>query len=243
MSIISSFPVLAHNFIHIAKQCAASVGIRSFMAINGLHEMILGAPPPGAVNQLLFPHDHSGKKFNGGFPIARNNIYSFATDNAAAWAIEIPANDLYYRVDRDGTTRAINQQQYPCNFQAYVSPGLDSDFVSYDSGNDCAVEAKLMIYVGSVPATTTTVRFFNRTTLTYSSGVPTSTIGSIVQLGFDDIPIAQGRWNQFDIEAKMTNSGAPYTPVYILDCVVSETIEFSEPESEGSSIYSSVTKP
>jgi len=234
MSIISGFGRLAHDLIHIAKRGVSFVGSNAYLGANGLHEKLTGSQPPGRQSVLIFPHDHAD---HGGVNLPRNNIFSFDDPHGTEWDIQVGSLDDYYRLERDGTSIEVGTADGPPNLSAYVSPGIDIGSTGVDGVNDCALEAKVLIYVGVGFACTTSVRFFNRDTGTYSTAQTTAAIGTLTWLTFDDIPCYENSFNSLDIEAACDTFPGPYNPVRIHSITLSETRPTSQPESEGTVLY------
>lgn len=237
MSTFSSYGLLSQEKIHIAEKLSSLRASLGYGAANAIYEMMLGAGPPGGQGLLFMPHDHC----EIGTSLARSSQYSFARkQDSASWLITCVVLGTYYHLDRNGLTQHKNITNKPVgvpDLVLYVTPGIDSDNTNVSS-NDCALEAKIVMYADSG---TTDVRVFNRTTNSASTASQTATSGSVVRLAtITDIPCKGGKWNEIDIEIKNDTNGAI---VNILDINIAETRSASQPVSGGSATLTAASKP
>lgn len=253
MSVTSHFDKLPQSLAHIAKRGASALGAKMFSYTNAIFEKLIGSSPPGGQSLSFFPHDHG---YNGGVPIARNNLYSFDTMSPDRWQVSVDAIDTWYRHDRGDSDYACPDtsppDRYgPPNFMVYVSPGIDSSKVNLKAGgtNYCKLEAKMLFKVNSGFLYDYEIRFYNRTTQTYSS-IQGGTIGAANYLletwssegaNDDGLPCRQGVWNEFDVECRSDTHPGDYISIFQL--IVSETRQSSQPVSAGANVYDSAAKP
>lgn len=244
MGVVSSITALPMKLYHIAKRGSALTAAKLYANVNGLHEILTGAPPPGAQSVLIFPHDHSGEDLKLGCPLARNNLYSYDTGDisnpSSGWQVTgFPTTyPDFYRLDRDGVLRAYNASGVP-NIVAFVSPGVDSSLQSV-SFAPVALQAKILLYVSAASGCDTFLTVRNKTTGSESSAQYTSTTLQPVWLTLTDIPCKEATWNELDLGVSVSDDSVT---VHILNVTLSETRPTSQRESDGVYPYLSVPKP
>ena len=206
---------------------------------HGLHEILTGVAAPGAGQLVFLPHEHCYV----GTPLARNAQYcadhgkNIAAGKGLRWDI---GNSVDYWTPYKGSQTksydvgsALRFVDFPPMIQAYATPRVDSDSTAVGAGsNPCRFRVFGLVTAQSA----TTLRFYNRTRNEVSATI--SLPGGYQE--FDStIPVSGGRVNEIDVEALGTTGRY----VIIHQITVAETRSLSQPESAGTTLYTTATRP
>jgi len=206
---------------------------------HGLHEILTGVAAPGAGQLVFLPHEHCYV----GTSLARNaqycadhgqhlgvgkGLYWLIGDAVNYWTPIDGGQDKSY--DVGSSTRYVD---FPPMIQAYATPRIDSDSTAVGAGsNPC----RFRVFGLVTASAATTLRFYNRTRNEVSATI--SLPGGYQE--FDStIPVSGGRVNEIDIEAQGTINRS----VIIHQITVAETRSLSQPESAGTTLYTTATRP
>jgi hypothetical protein len=206
---------------------------------HGLHEILTGVAAPGAGQLVFLPHEHCYV----GTPLARNAQYCadhgqhIAVGKGLRWALNNSV-DYWTPIDggQDKSYDVSSNKRYvdfPSLIQAYATPRVDSDSTAVGAGsNPCRFRVFGLITADAA----TTLRFYNRTRNEVSATI--SLPGGYQE--FDStIPVSGGRVNEIDVEALGTTGRY----VIIHQITVAETRSLSQPESAGTTLYTTATRP
>jgi hypothetical protein len=230
--ILRGYSALLQRSIEIAAVGSTFIPGAIFSAENALWEAITAAPAMGAQIPAIMPHDHGPDlaSSGGGASIPRGCIYHFDEGDATGHSIGFAGVSSFIAIPA--------QRAY--TFPAFVSPGIDSDDDSVAGGGaKCFLEARILARSSNTGGE---VRLTNKSRqaspLSSSALVPTTTIAWYT---LADIPCLGGQWNEFDLEARQTTAVTNEITIYALS--LHEIRDTSQPESAGSTVYSSITRP
>lgn len=221
--VLRGFSPLLQRHIEIAARGNTLIAARNLSATNALFEAITGGSAPGAPLPYMLPHDHSPE--GGGASIPRGCIYSFDVgDSSSSWTHAMTGTTSWER---------IGDRAY--DFPVFVSPGIDTNNTAI-STNPCRLTAKILAATGSADAS---LKLYNATAQAESSSVTLTT--TLAWHTISDVPCTGGRWNEINIQASQGAVGSNNLYIYALS--LHETRTNSQPESSGTTTYTSVTRP
>ena len=243
MGVPRSLNPLRHDETQIAERLRSVSIVKLAGHVQGLYEVLLGKPCPGAQTQLFAHHDHCRR----GIPLPRQTQWCMDSgDNVSDWAwnnnFASGSTDYWYRpldggsqlsYDSGGTgTRNI---QGPANFHVYVTPNIDSDKTAV-STNPCYLSVGLLF----TSTYACDLRFYNRTRKEAGAAVAIPAAATVVNEATLTIPCVGGVVNEIDIEMKC---GTISNTIILHQMYIAETRSVSQPQTAGTVVYTTTTRP
>lgn len=220
---------------------------RMFSSANALYESLLGAPAPSKGSRSIEPHDHTD--YIGGLPVHRGLIGGFdhgESNSFTGFSRTIHASEVSTRVPFLIDTAPSSEYIRPAyDLAVYVTRGITKNKTNRAS-NPCVLEAKLLVFNSGVSGGGVNADvFFKNTDTGDETSIQLSLVGgstpSLEEFHITDLPInTTGGWNTYRVD--VNSNGA--TTIDIVQCVIVETLERSQPVSNGNQeFHNATTRP
>lgn len=232
---------LRHEETQIGDRARSASEVKLVSMAQAMYEVIMGAPPPGAQQQLFMAHDHCYRGislprqtqycFDCGANISAGNSWRWQAGDSVNWYTPLDGSQtMTYE-----TATSKRSTHSPAMFRVYVTPGIDSDHTAV-STNPCYL--RFLFLVSSVTYASD-VRAYNRTRDAVSATVNVGALGANLDELSLSIPCVGGVVNEIDIEILSTTGN-----VFILhQGFIAETRSVSQPQTAGTQAYASATRP
>lgn len=226
--VLRGWTALLQRQIEIGAKGSTLTPQRLYAAANAAWEATTGGPAPGAAIPYILGHDHGTD--GGGAPIPRGLIASLDVAEETDFA----ANTLV------ATTWASFQPGWDYILPAAVSPGIDTDNDSVAGGGaKCYLVAQVLCRAALAGGEIQLINNNRGSGSNISSAATVPTTLGWVEIA--DVPCVGGRINEFDVQWRQTTATSNTITMYALN--LSEVRGVSQPESTGTTVYSSVSRP